>query len=96
MMKNKIKFLIIALLFCCSAVTIQAQPTITFFPVNGTTLTYAMVSNSLDNLGLTRASQFHAICSNTVVIDFAFHECTGLLSIDLGETERIIGGVHGL
>ena len=80
-MKKTILHLTIAILLCYS-VSVSAQPTITFYPSDGTTLTRQDVDNTLEAHGLTRESEFHAV-SDVVEIDGVFYDCIGLLSIYL-------------
>jgi len=52
-MKTKIFLFLIAILFCYSVSTL-AQPTITFIPSDGTTLTEEDVDNTLEEYGVGR------------------------------------------
>ena len=87
-MKPLIKFFLLAIILCYSA-DATAQPTITFTPSAGTTLSYDDVSKVLATNELTRDSNFHAIIENATVIGAnAFVGC-GLLTVDLGDVIAI-------
>ena len=76
-------FTLIAILLCYSAVT-YAQPTITFSPSSGNTLTKEDVDSILAANGLDRESEFYAtIGSDVTTIDNrTFRECRYLLSVE--------------
>jgi len=77
-MKPLITFFLIAISFCY---TTTAQPTITFYPSDGTTLTRQDVDNTLAAHGLTRDSEFHAVIEEATEIgSFAFISIKNLIS----------------
>jgi len=89
-MKNAKHFLVALWLIMMTTTITNAQPTITFYPSNGTTLTRADVDATLEAHGLTRECEFHAIIENTVFIDFfAFNVCKNLLSVSSFSVEII-------
>jgi len=86
-MKKLQIILTIAAIFCFTNKA-TAQPTITFYPSNGTTLTRADVDATLEANGLTRDSEFHAVIEEATEIDGAetyedgvFYMCGFLLSV---------------
>jgi len=87
---KKINCLLVALLFCYSAVA-MSQPTITFFPNNGTTLTAAEVNTILAANELTKESKFHAVGGIGIdtIGDYAFEGCFGLLSANFSNVVSI-------
>ena len=89
-MINAKHFLVALWLIMMTTTITNAQPTITFYPSNGTTLTRADVDATLEAHGLTRECEFHAIIENTVFIDFfAFNVCKNLLSVSSFSVEII-------
>ena len=95
-MKPTNLFLISYFLFLISFSAI-AQPTITFTPSEGTTLTRSDVDDILAANGLDRESEFHAIIENTTLIapgddnsgTGVFQNCKYLLSVDLTDVKTI-------
>ena len=75
------KTLIYVLLLLAVATTLNAQPTITFTPSDGTTLTYVDVDSTLAANGLTRDSEFHAVSNAEIVGANAFYRCAGLTTV---------------
>jgi len=76
--------LFLAILLCYSAVAV-AQPTITFSPSSGNTLTYEDVNNIIAANGLNKESEFYAVIENAAAIGaYAFLAHINLLSVDLG------------
>ena len=87
-MQLLVKLFLLAMIFCCSA-DATAQPTITFTPSAGTTLTYDDVSKVLAANELTRDSTFHAIIENATVVGGSAFAGSGLLTVDLGDVITI-------
>ena len=59
---------LIAAIFCfVSPLLVVAQPTITFVPSDGTTITETDVDNTLYSYGLTRIDSFHAVSNANIV-----------------------------
>ena len=95
-------FLIIAIILCYNY-SAKAQPTITFYPSDGKTITQTDVNNTLEANGLTRESEFHAIIEvATVIEDYkgdynpykanVFWLCLNLLSVSSSSVDTIGSG----
>ena len=98
---KKTKIFTLLFVFMLS-INVYAQPTITFTPSSGATLTRADVTNILATNGLTRDDAFHAVITNADSIanvltyltpSGVFQDCIGLLSVS--STTLIVVGERG-
>ena len=87
----KQKILIITIICLMSVFSLFAQPTITFIPSDGVTLTRADVDSTLEANGLTRESEFHAVSDAEKIGTSAFMNCYNLEMINFS-VSKLIGG----